>query len=327
MADNKKTSLNDTIDLINKRFGDGSIIDGDYSVKIDRISTGSLGLDVESGGGLPIGRIVEIYGLESVGKTTICIQTMVEAQKVFPNKRVAIVDTEHALDIAYAENLGLKNPIISQPSTAEEAMEIAEMLIDSGEVSVLVVDSVAALVPKVEIEGEMGESKMGVVARLMSQAMRKLTAKIQKTDTLVIFTNQMREKIGVMFGSPFTTTGGNALKFYASLRIELRRKAIGGKDSEGDINHVEIAAKFVKNKTYPPYKEANYSIYFGEGICVEKEILDYGVKIGLIKKAGSWYSAEDIKLGQGADKVVEFLKDNPEYAQELKNKIKAHYGI
>ena len=285
------------------------------------ISTGSIGLDVALGiGGLPKGRVVEIYGPESSGKTTVATHVIAEAQK--KGGMCAIIDAEHAFDSAYAQKLGVDvdNLLISQPDYGEQALEIADRLILSGALDVVVIDSVAALVPKGELEGEMGDSKMGLQARLMSQALRKLTATISKTNTICIFINQLREKIGVMFGNPETTTGGNALKFYASVRLDIRRMA-QIKDGEEAIGN-RVKVKVVKNKVAPPFRSAEFDIVFGEGISKTGEIIDMGVELGIVQKSGSWFSYNNDKLGQGRDAVKQLLTDNPELANEIETKIR-----
>src|SRR4249919_1211717 len=319
----KLKALKLTIDKIEKDYGKGSVMmmsdKGDRKMEV--ISTGSIGLDVALGvGGLPRGRIVEIYGPESSGKTTIATHVIAEAQK--KGGICAIIDAEHAFDSAYAQKLGVDvdNLLISQPDYGEQALEIADRLILSGAVDVVVIDSVAALVPKGELEGEMGDSKMGLQARLMSQALRKLTATISKTNTICIFINQLREKIGVMFGNPETTTGGNALKFYASVRLDIRRIA---QLKEGDVvsgNRARV--KVIKNKVAPPFRQAEFDIIFGEGISKVGEIIDIGVEKGVIKKAGSWFSYDDTKLGQGRDAVKALFQENPDLAEEIESKIK-----
>ncbi len=323
--ENKLKSLQLTIDRLDKTYGKGTIMKlGDKQVvEIDVISTGSLGLDVALGiHGLPKGRIVEIYGPESSGKTTLAIHAIAECQK--KGGIAAIIDAEHAFDRFYAEALGVdvENLLISQPDNGEQALEIAENLIRSGAVDILVVDSVAALVPKSEIEGEMGDSKMGLQARLMSQAMRKLTGSIGRTGCCCIFINQLREKIGVMFGNPETTTGGNALKFYASVRLDIRKSGSALKDKEGNVfaNHVKV--KVVKNKLAPPFREAQFDIVFGLGISKTGEIVDMGSEMDIIGKSGAWYSYNGAKIAQGRDAAKQFLSDNPEMANEIELKIK-----
>jgi recombination protein RecA len=312
-----------TIDKIEKDFGKGSVMmmNEKSTDPMEVVSTGSIGLDVALGvGGLPRGRIIEIYGPESSGKTTVAIHVIAEAQK--KGGMCAIVDAEHAFDSAYARKLGVDvdNLLISQPDYGEQGLEIADRLILSGALDVVVIDSVAALVPKGELEGEMGDSKMGLQARLMSQALRKLTATISKTNTICIFINQLREKIGVMFGNPETTTGGNALKFYASVRLDIRRMAQikDGDDAVG--NRVKV--KVVKNKVAPPFRSAEFDIVFGEGISKTGEILDMGVELGIVQKSGSWFSYNSDKLGQGRDTVKQLLHDNPELAIEIETKIR-----
>ncbi len=323
MSDEKLKALKMTLDKIDKDFGKGSVMKlGDkQQSEIEVTSTGSLGLDVALGvGGFPKGRIIEIYGPESSGKTTIAIHTIAEAQK--KGGICAIVDAEHAFDSSYARKLGVDvdNLLISQPDYGEQALEIAERLILSGALDIVVIDSVAALVPKSELEGEMGDSKMGLQARLMSQAMRKLTATISRTNCTCIFINQLREKIGVMFGNPETTTGGNALKFYASIRLDIRRIS---QIKDGDVatgNRTRV--KVVKNKVAPPFRQVEFDIVFGEGISKIGEIIDMGVEMGILNKSGSWFSYGDNKIGQGRDAVKNFLIDNPEFAAEIENKIR-----
>jgi recombination protein RecA len=322
-VDDKLKVLKLAIDKIEKDYGKGSIMMlGDkQQEKMDVISTGSLGLDVALGvGGFPRGRIIEIYGPESSGKTTIAIHTIAEAQK--KGGICAIIDAEHAFDASYATKLGVDvdNLIISQPDYGEQGLEIADRLISSGAVDVVVIDSVAALVPKGELEGEMGESKMGLQARLMSQALRKLTATINRTGCCCIFINQLREKIGVMFGNPETTTGGNALKFYASVRLDIRRIS---QIKDGDVasgNRTRV--KVVKNKVAPPFRQVEFDIIFGEGISKVGEIIDMGVELGILQKSGSWFSYNESKIGQGRDAVKQFLNDNPEVSAEVENKIR-----
>ncbi len=321
----KLKALKLTLDKLDKAYGKGAVMKmGDKAVEeVDAISTGSLGLDLALGvGGIPRGRIIEIYGPESSGKTTLTIHAIAEAQK--KGGIAAFIDAEHAFDRFYAEKLGVDvdNLIISQPDYGEQALEIAENLIRSGAIDIVVIDSVAALTPKSEIEGEMGDSKMGLHARLMSQALRKLTGTINKTNCTVIFINQLREKIGVMFGNPETTTGGNALKFYSSVRIDIRRSTqIKNSDSEVIGNKTRV--KVVKNKVAPPFQTAEFDIMYGEGISKVGEIIDLGVEFGIIKKSGSWFSYGETKLGQGRDAVKNLLRDNPELMDELEEKIVA----
>ena len=323
MADEKLKVLKLALDKIEKDYGKGSVMMlGDkQKEKMDVISTGSIGLDVALGvGGLPCGRIVEIYGPESSGKTTIAIHTIAQAQK--KGGICAIIDAEHAFDASYARKLGVDvdNLIISQPDYGEQGLEIADRLISSGAVDVVVIDSVAALVPKGELDGEMGESKMGLQARLMSQALRKLTATISRTGCCCIFINQLREKIGVMFGNPETTTGGNALKFYASVRLDIRRIS---QIKDGDVasgNRTRV--KVVKNKVAPPFRQVEFDIIFGEGISKVGEIIDMGVELGILQKSGSWFSYGDSKVGQGRDAVKQFLFDNPEMMDEMEGRIR-----
>lgn len=319
----KLKALKLTMDKIDKDFGKGSVMMMNEKAhsEIEVISTGSIGLDTALGvGGLPKGRIVEIYGPESSGKTTLATHVIAEAQKL--GGMCAIVDAEHAFDSSYAKKLGVDvdNLLISQPDYGEQALEIADRLILSGALDVVVIDSVAALVPKGELEGEMGDSKMGLQARLMSQALRKLTATISKTNTICIFINQLREKIGVMFGNPETTTGGNALKFYASVRLDIRRAA-QIKDGDSIVGN-RVKVKVVKNKVAPPFRSAEFDIIYGQGISKIGEILDMGVELGFVQKSGSWFSYEGNKLGQGRDAVKQMLLDNPELSQEIEGKIR-----
>ena len=328
MDDNKSKALAAALSQIEKQFGKGSIMRmGDAAIKdIEVVSTGSLGLDLALGvGGLPRGRVVEIYGPESSGKTTLTLQVIAEMQKI--GGTAAFIDAEHALDPQYAAKLGVKTEdlLISQPDNGEQALEIADMLVRSGAVDVIVIDSVAALTPKAEIEGEMGEPQMGLQARLMSQALRKLTANIKRTNTLVIFINQIRMKIGVMFGNPETTTGGNALKFYASVRIDIRR--IGSIKKGDEVIGSETRVKVVKNKVAPPFRQAEFDILYGEGISREGEILELGVTHGVLEKSGAWYIYNGDRLGQGKDNARDFLKENPALAQEIEAKIREKAGV
>ncbi|WP_396171026.1 recombinase RecA [Flavobacterium sp.] len=320
----KLKALQLTLDKLDKTYGKGTVMKmGDKAIEeVETISSGSLGIDLALGvGGYPRGRVIEIYGPESSGKTTLTLHAIAEAQKA--GGIAAFIDAEHAFDRNYAEKLGvdIENLIISQPDNGEQALEIAENLIRSGAIDIVVIDSVAALTPKSEIEGEMGDSKMGLHARLMSQALRKLTGTISKTHCTVFFINQLREKIGVMFGNPETTTGGNALKFYASVRLDIRRST-QIKDGENVLGN-RTKVKVVKNKVAPPFKTAEFDIMYGEGISKTGEILDLAVEFEIIKKAGSWFSYGDTKLGQGRDAVKALIKDNPELADELEAKIKA----
>ncbi len=319
----KLKALKLTMDKIDKDFGKGSVMmmNEKGATEIEAISTGSIGLDSALGiGGLPKGRIVEIYGPESSGKTTVAIHVIAEAQK--RGGICAFIDAEHAFDSSYAQRLGvdIDNLLISQPDYGEQALEIADRLILSGALDVVVIDSVAALVPKGELEGEMGDSKMGLQARLMSQALRKLTATIHKTNTVCIFINQLREKIGVMFGNPETTTGGNALKFYASVRLDIRRQAQIKDGDEAVGNHVKV--KVVKNKVAPPFRQAEFDIIYGLGISKAGEIIDMGVELGIVQKSGSWFSYNTDKLGQGRESVKQLMLDNPELSNEIEAKIR-----
>lgn len=325
----KLKSLKTTVDKLEKQYGKGIIMKlGDKQViATDAISTGSLSLDIATGiGGFPKGRVVEIYGPESSGKTTLTIHAIAECQKA--GGIAAFIDAEHAFDRSYAESLGVdtENLFISQPDNGEQALEIAENLIRSGAIDLLVIDSVAALVPKSEIEGEMGESKMGLQARLMSQALRKLTATIGRTGCCCIFINQLREKIGVMFGNPETTTGGNALKFYASLRLDIRKSGTAIKDKDGNVVGSPTKVKVVKNKLAPPFRVATFDIVFGEGISKTGEIIDLGVDCDVIQKSGSWFSYEGTKIAQGREQAKQFLHDNPEVAAQIEVKIKEKYS-
>ncbi|WP_223550199.1 recombinase RecA [Aestuariivivens sp. NBU2969] len=320
----KLKALKLTLDKLDKAYGKGTVMKMSDAavVDVEAISSGSLGLDIALGvGGYPRGRVIEIYGPESSGKTTLTLHAIAEAQK--NGGIAAFIDAEHAFDRFYAEKLGvdIDNLIISQPDNGEQALEIADNLIRSGAIDIVIVDSVAALTPKSEIEGEMGDSKMGLHARLMSQALRKLTASISKTNCTVIFINQLREKIGVMFGNPETTTGGNALKFYASVRLDIRRST-QIKDSNGDVLGNKTRVKVVKNKVAPPFKAAEFDIMYGEGISKVGEVLDVAVEHEIIKKSGSWFSYGETKLGQGRDAVKAIIKDNPELLEELEDKIK-----
>jgi len=324
MDDNKRKALSAALGQIEKQFGKGAVMRmGDVSAVRDvaAISTGSLGLDIALGiGGLPRGRVIEIYGPESSGKTTLTLQVIAEAQKL--GGTAAFIDAEHALDPGYAEKLGVNvdELLVSQPDTGEQALEITDMLVRSGSIDVVVVDSVAALTPKAEIEGDMGDSHMGLQARLMSQALRKLTGNIKRSNTMVIFINQIRMKIGVMFGNPETTTGGNALKFYASVRMDIRR--IGAIKKGDEIIGNETRVKIVKNKMAPPFKQVEFQILYGEGISREGELIDLGVKHGLVEKSGAWYSYGEDRIGQGKDNVREFLKQNPDIAAEIDAKLR-----
>ncbi|XOZ33787.1 recombinase RecA [Halomonadaceae bacterium KBTZ08] len=323
MDDNRKKALNSALSQIERQFGKGAVMKmGDQPREaMPAVSTGSLGLDVALGiGGLPLGRVVEIFGPESSGKTTLTLQVIAEAQR--EGKTCAFVDAEHALDPVYAEKLGvdINELLVSQPDTGEQALEICDMLVRSGAVDAVVVDSVAALTPKAEIEGEMGDSHVGLQARLMSQALRKLTASVKTSGTMLVFINQIRMKIGVMFGSPETTTGGNALKFYSSVRLDIRRT---GSVKEGEeVTGNETRVKVVKNKVAPPFKQAEFQIMYGTGINRMAEIVDMGVKEGLVEKSGAWYSYKGDKIGQGKANASKFLKDNPEIAAEIENQIR-----
>ena len=323
MDDNKSKALTAAVGQIEKQFGKGAImrLGDNQAMDIEAISTGSLTIDIALGiGGLPCGRVVEIYGPESSGKTTLTLQVIAEAQK--KGKTCAFVDAEHALDPVYAEKLGVNidELLVSQPDTGEQALEICDMLVRSGAVDVVIVDAVAALTPKAEIEGDMGDSHVGLQARLMSQALRKLTGNIKRSNTLCIFINQIRMKIGVMFGNPETTTGGNALKFYSSVRLDIRR--IGAVKEGDEVVGNETRVKVVKNKVAPPFKQAEFMIRYGEGISKEAELIDLGVKQKLVDKAGAWYSYKGDRIGQGKANVMKFLKENPEIANEIETKIR-----
>lgn len=328
-ASEKAKALAAALSQIEKQFGKGSIMrygDNEVSHDIQVVSTGSLGLDIALGvGGLPRGRVVEIYGPESSGKTTLTLQVIAEMQKI--GGTCAFVDAEHALDVQYANKLGvnLTDLLISQPDTGEQALEITDALVRSGSVDLIVIDSVAALVPKAEIEGEMGDSLPGLQARLMSQALRKLTATIKKTNCMVIFINQIRMKIGVMFGNPETTTGGNALKFYASVRLDIRR--IGSIKKGDEVVGNETRVKVVKNKVAPPFKQAEFDIMYGAGISREGEIIDLGVAAGVVDKSGAWYSYNGNRIGQGKDNVREYLKEHRDMAIEIENRVRENQGI
>ncbi|WP_175970919.1 recombinase RecA [Burkholderia sp. BCC0322] len=329
MTAEKSKALAAALAQIEKQFGKGSIMrmgDGEAAEDIQVVSTGSLGLDIALGvGGLPRGRVVEIYGPESSGKTTLTLQVIAELQKL--GGTAAFIDAEHALDVQYASKLGVNVPelLISQPDTGEQALEITDALVRSGSIDMIVIDSVAALVPKAEIEGEMGDSLPGLQARLMSQALRKLTGTIKRTNCLVIFINQIRMKIGVMFGNPETTTGGNALKFYASVRLDIRR--IGSIKKNDEVIGNETRVKVVKNKVSPPFREAIFDILYGEGISRQGEIIDLGVQAKIVDKAGAWYSYNGEKIGQGKDNAREFLRENPEIAREIENRIRESLGV
>ncbi|MFC1773239.1 recombinase RecA [Pseudomonadota bacterium] len=324
MDDNKRKALSAALGQIEKQFGKGSVMRmGDVGAvrDIDVVSTGSLALDVALGiGGLPRGRVIEVYGPESSGKTTLTLQAIAEAQKA--GGTAAFVDAEHALDPVYAEKLGVQidDLLVSQPDTGEQALEITDMLVRSGAVDIVVIDSVAALTPKAEIEGDMGDSHMGLHARLMSQALRKLTANIKRSNTLVIFINQIRMKIGVMFGNPETTTGGNALKFYASVRLDIRR--IGAIKKGDEIVGNDTRVKVVKNKMAPPFRQAEFEILYGQGISREGELIDLGVKQSIVDKAGAWYSYNGDRIGQGKDNVRNFLKEHPEIAADIDQRLR-----
>ena len=325
MDENRKKALAAALGQIDKQFGKGSVMrlgDGGIARHFESISTGSIGLDVALGiGGLPKGRVVEVYGPEASGKTTLTLQVVAEAQKA--GGTAAFVDAEHALDPKYAEQLGVNvdELLVSQPDTGEQALEITDMLVRSGAIDIIIIDSVAALTPKAEIEGDMGDTHMGLQARLMSQALRKLTGNIKRSNAMVVFINQIRMKIGVMFGSPETTTGGNALKFYSSVRLDIRR--IGAIKKGDEIIGNQTRVKVVKNKVSPPFKMAEFEILYGTGISREGEIIDYGVEQDLIEKSGSWYSYKEERIGQGKENVREFLRSNPEISSEIEEQIRA----
>jgi recombination protein RecA len=328
MTTDKAKAIETAVSQIERAFGKGAImrLGGDQVIQVETVSTGSLGLDIALGvGGLPRGRIIEVYGPESSGKTTLALQTVAEAQK--KGGVCGFIDAEHALDPVYARKLGvnLDDLLVSQPDNGEQALEIADTLVRSGSVDILVVDSVAALTPKAEIEGEMGESRPGLQARLMSQALRKLTGSISRTKTMVIFINQIRMKIGVMYGSPETTTGGNALKFYASVRLDIRRTSTL-KDRDEPVGN-QVRVKVVKNKVAPPFKQVEFDIMFGEGISKMGELIDLGVKANVVEKSGAWFSYDSQRLGQGRENAKTFLKDNPEIGAEIESKIRQNAGL
>jgi len=329
MDDNRKKALAAALGQIEKQFGKGSVMrlgDAGDSYDVEAISTGSLGLDIALGvGGLPKGRVIEIYGPESSGKTTLTLQVIAECQK--SGGTAAFVDAEHALDPSYAEKLGVNvtDLLVSQPDTGEQALEITDMLVRSGAVDVVVVDSVAALTPKAEIEGEMGDSHMGLQARLMSQALRKLTGNIKRSNTIVIFINQIRMKIGVMFGNPETTTGGNALKFYASVRLDIRR--IGAIKDKEDVVGNQTRVKVVKNKMAPPFKVVEFDIMYGAGVSKTGELIDLGVKANIVEKSGTWFSYKGTRVGQGRENAKNFLRDNPAMAAEIEQAIRQNAGV
>ena len=329
MDENKRKALDAALAQIDKQYGKGSIMrmdDTSVVEGIQSVSTGSLGLDIALGiGGLPKGRVVEVYGPESSGKTSLTLSVIAQMQKI--GGTAAFIDAEHALDIQYATKLGVnvEDLLVSQPDTGEQALEIADMLVRSGSVDIVVIDSVAALTPRAEIEGDMGDSHMGLQARLMSQALRKLTSNIKKTNTMVIFINQLRMKIGVMFGNPETTTGGNALKFYASVRLDIRR--IGAIKKDDEVIGAETRVKVIKNKVAPPFRKAEFDMLYGEGISLEGEIIDLGVSLDLVEKSGSWYSYKGEKIGQGKDNSRIYLKENPEVSKEIEDLIRSNMNI
>lgn len=328
LSKEKQEALHNVLSKIEKQYGEGSVmvLGDDVKLDIDSIPTGSLALDIALGiGGIPKGRIIEIYGPESSGKTTLALHMLAEAQKI--GGTGAFVDAEHALDPGYAKNLGvdIENLIISQPDTGEQALEITEALVRSNAVDLIIIDSVAALVPKAEIDGEMGAAQIGLQARLMSQALRKLTGAINKSKCTVVFINQLREKVGIMFGNPETTTGGRALKFYSSVRLDIRRSEIIKKGDEMIGNRVRV--KVVKNKIAPPFKQAEFDIMYGKGISSVGNILDVAAEADIVKKAGSWYSYDEEKLGQGRENAKEFLEGNPELLKEIEHKVRLHYNL
>jgi len=329
MDDNKRKALDAALGQIDRQFGKGSVMrlgDSTASQEIESYSTGSLGLDIALGiGGLPRGRIIEVYGPESSGKTTLTLSVIAQVQK--QGGTAAFIDAEHALDPSYAEKLGvnIEELLVSQPDTGEQALEIADMLVRSSAVDIIIIDSVAALTPKAEIEGEMGAPHVGLQARLMSQALRKLTANIKKTNTMVIFINQIRMKIGVMFGNPETTTGGNALKFYSSVRLDIRR--IGSIKKGDEILGNQTRVKVIKNKVSPPFKQTEFDIFYNEGISKQGELIDLGVEQGLVEKSGAWYSYGTDRIGQGRDNVREFLKENPKIAEEIERQVRINKGL
>ncbi|MDO4523510.1 MAG: recombinase RecA [Eubacteriales bacterium] len=329
MNENKQKALEAALSQIEKQYGKGSVMklgDSGKNMNVETIPTGSLSLDIALGlGGIPKGRIVEIYGPESSGKTTVALHMVAEVQK--RGGVAGFIDAEHALDPVYAKNIGvnIEDLYISQPDNGEQAMEITETLVRSGAVDIIIVDSVAALVPKAEIDGDMGDSHVGLQARLMSQALRKLTAVISKSNCVVIFINQLREKIGVMFGNPETTTGGRALKFYASIRMDVRRTETLKQAGEMIGNHTRV--KVVKNKIAPPFKEAEFDIMFGQGISREGDIVDLAANVGIINKSGAWYAYNDVKIGQGRENAKTYLRENPEIMDEIEEKVRDHYGL
>lgn len=328
LSKEKQEALHNVLSKIEKQYGEGSVmvLGDDVKLDIDSIPTGSLALDIALGiGGIPKGRIIEIYGPESSGKTTLALHMLAEAQKM--GGTGAFVDAEHALDPGYAKNLGvdIENLVISQPDTGEQALEITEALVRSNAVDLIIIDSVAALVPKAEIDGEMGSAQIGLQARLMSQALRKLTGAINKSKCTVVFINQLREKVGIMFGNPETTTGGRALKFYSSVRLDIRRSEIIKKGDEMIGNRVRV--KVVKNKIAPPFRQAEFDIMYGKGISSVGNILDVAAEADIVKKAGAWYSYEDEKLGQGRENAKEFLEENPELLKEIEHKVRLHYNL